>query len=191
MEKIWKPIKVSQNGKVSIVHIDTANLDIGGGGGDASSDIIVVNEIPTEKTKLAVELKEADKKQIYEKHEVDALFDNVYTKAEVYKLTQDVYTTEEKRIGTWIDGKPLYRITVVVNNPTESTSTDLSQYNIKEVVKLTGMGFSSDQQISLPYYLTSSGRAYPWYEPSAKRLNHRVVGSNKAYFIIEYTKTTD
>lgn len=31
-------------------------------------------------------------------------------------LDRDVYSTSEKRVGTWIDGKPLYRMVMVSDN---------------------------------------------------------------------------
>lgn len=40
----------------------------------------------------------------------------------------EVYSTEETRIGTWIDGKPLYRKTVTVKNLSGNVSTWFTAY---------------------------------------------------------------
>ena len=36
----------------------------------------------------------------------------------------EVYSTEETRIGTWIDGKPLYRKTLVGTSPGQLRAND-------------------------------------------------------------------
>lgn len=43
---------------------------------------------------------------------------------------EDVYSTEEQRIGTWIDGKPLYRKTVKSVGLTGSTNSWIHAYTV-------------------------------------------------------------
>lgn len=55
--------------------------------------------------------------------------------------TEEIYSTEERVIGKWIDGKPLYRLTVEVMTP-ESTGYKnyyiLSGKNIDSITRMDG-----------------------------------------------------
>ena len=64
------------------------------------------------------------------------------------------YSTTERRIGTWIDGKPLYQVTLSGNMSSSTTTVvDISSYGIDTVVetdgKITG---GSGVFFSLNYY---------------------------------------
>lgn len=107
----------------------------------------------------------------------------------------NVYSTEEKIVGTWIDGKPIYRKVIVstfglpsggrktltlsnfgVNNvetPISSTmiSSDGGYLGVRDVNILT-----SFKTTDLDIVITSSGYS---------------LGSGEQKIILEYTKTTD
>lgn len=76
-------------------------------------------------------------------------------------LNQNVYSTTEQRIGTWIDGKPLYQKTidfgVMPSSTTKSVAHGIS--NIKRVVSIEGYSFNStagNLTVPLPFVSTSA-----------------------------------
>lgn len=108
------------------------------------------------------------------------------------------YSTNEKQIGTWINGKPLYRkvITFAVNAEhltTAGTGVELiSIPNIDAMTSVTGGLYDSGTQ------LISAGTHYSdnyYFECVVQKT--RVLYLNKgykngtAYLVVEYTKTTD
>ena len=67
--------------------------------------------------------------QDYSENQFNTIYD--YLDGEEEKT---VYSTEEKEVGTWIDGKPLYQKTIVLENQTisgtEITILDITNYDI-------------------------------------------------------------
>lgn len=112
----------------------------------------------------------------------------------------DEHSTEEQRIGTWIDGKPLYR-KVYIFKPNTVTVTgkwvslvDVSDLHIDDVIHLEGMCHSTQG------YWLSINYSYAEYRLlDAIHDNHLQVNvSHLLYlqnttliFILHYTKTTD
>lgn len=119
----------------------------------------------------------------------------------------DVYSTEEQRIGTWINGKPLYRIAIEAITPAtsdENTSANVASYsaNVEEVVRCNAIITSgTGQKVIAPYYYSSTDRVWVAYNPSNytnvqfKNSVRMMVGpalvSKPTTIILEYTKTTD
>lgn len=119
--------------------------------------------------------------------------DNVLNNVKDYVDNSNSYSTEEvKTGGTWIDGKPIYRKTLVFTNitlsstPTQIGTTDIPIGNIiktEEFISrsdLTTVG-SSYKAV----YIETGGAIYA---------NQSISSYNDGwyiYFTIEYTKTTD
>lgn len=122
----------------------------------------------------------------------------------------DVYSTEETRIGTWVDGKPLYRKTFINVGTQKNT---LSQYyvpgtkkddlNVDKMVKVQ-YGVENDIFVNkaFPYPLIgNSGIAVlspSWSSVLGAFLDninennqHISVQIENLYLVLEYTKTTD
>ena len=108
----------------------------------------------------------------------------------------DIYSTNETVIGTWIDGKPLYRKCF---NYTATTGdifvADLSSLNIDTVCYMYGT-FKDGSSIieSIPFYLHSQYTIAPFYKLADKslRLTANIANlTGTGVVIIEYTKTTD
>ena len=97
------------------------------------------------------------------------------------------YTQEEQRIGTWIDGKPLYRKVSNVSISDKSTWTSL--ISIPNLDKLTYVyGFCNN--VTLPRYESSEYYVQFLFEVDyLKYMAHGISGS--ATIVTEYTKTTD
>lgn len=102
------------------------------------------------------------------------------------------YSTSEKRIGTWIDNKPLYRkvykITSGISVDTEH-KLDVSSLNIDRCIKLEGFTYDNYfKHIDLIFYnddwsymfLGGNNIVYKYH-----------WDTDEVYIIIEYTKTTD
>jgi hypothetical protein len=117
--------------------------------------------------------------------------ENGYTQSYINGLK--TYSTSEKRIGTWIDGKPIYRKVIELgslpNNTYKDVSTGLTHSNIR-LTKLYGVCYTStgDSQ-------TFIGDMYTRFELRANNTIRITTTANysnyTSYAIIEYTKTTD
>lgn len=117
---------------------------------------------------------------------------------------KEVYSTEETRIGTWIDGKPLYRKVFTSRFPSSMNSgqSDVGKIsNAETIVSL--YGFGPDGDVENKYPLPSSGHdgyieLYAYRYPAAytgifiyTKLNVSSLGLQPFHVIVEYTKTTD
>lgn len=102
----------------------------------------------------------------------------------------EVYSTEETRIGTWIDGKPVYRRTFV--GVSEDTNTQIF-YGIDTLVNAYGnIKVTAKMGFSIPSLLGSDNLCY--VVASFNSCTLRTLGefSGKNFELtIEYTKTTD
>lgn len=106
------------------------------------------------------------------------------------------YSTQEIIIGTWINGKPLYRkaFNFSLGNTTRSWSTIGTIDNIEKPVRFYGMCWNGTVNFSIP-------RAYDdeditLYCDTGTKLfreqhNYSYANNLPAFAIIEYTKTTD
>jgi hypothetical protein len=113
------------------------------------------------------------------------------------KTNREVYSLAEQRIGTWIDGKPLYRKVYKLNN-LPSTNTDLvniTNLNIRELTKLYGL-INTYNNFTFPMPLQDSDANYSVLFKSGNSIRGRgSVGTGYDGYIVtivvEYTKTTD
>ena len=106
------------------------------------------------------------------------------------------YSTTEEVVGTWIDGKPLYRKCFNYTATTgEVIVADLSSLNIDTVCHMYGNFKDGDALIeSIPFYLHSAYTVTPFYKLADKslRLTANIANlTGTGVVIIEYTKTTD
>lgn len=144
--------------------------------------------------------------------------DEYVTKTELNnKADKNNYTefsTEETRIGTWIDGKPIYRKTIVYTcedltktkfwayYPSDTTGTEISAMNIDSYVGMSGVTFCANQAVPagawqpIPRVCPDANEAYNIGFGDLKPTRVGVLFGNKylsatVYLTIEYTKTTD
>lgn len=114
--------------------------------------------------------------------------------------SEEVYSTNEVRIGTWIDGKPLYRKVYKFTTPSTEGKHDLGKCDeATEVVKVDGIVEEKDSYIPIPRYWDSD--TYFSYivckNSGAHPLQFRISFKGSAHygcpiwFIVTYTKTTD
>ena len=109
------------------------------------------------------------------------------------------YSTEEKIIGTWIDGKPIYRLVSVANRLLDGNDVQVAGVfsqaiadTVDTLIKFTAVGGRTaypGQTGSAPMTATLNA----WQSTSDNR-NMYCNADNKIYstsVIVEYTKTTD
>lgn len=120
----------------------------------------------------------------------------------VLSTPENSYSTEEQRIGTWIDGKPLYQITYSLISPsTENTAEELADIPANSTVE-TIFSLRAIMPGTLPnvgvyvsnFYATSSENMLVWIRPTGKitcHVNGSFLLSRPLYITLKYTKTTD
>ena len=117
------------------------------------------------------------------------------------EMTKDIYSTEEQRIGTWIDGKPIYRKTIV--DTTFRTDFYFIANNIKQFVNQYGYvqrkdypkasqfinsRAGTDMSIQFLASNTEVGIQIDW---GSNWKNNYSDMFDKIIITVEYTKTTD
>lgn len=110
----------------------------------------------------------------------------------------NVYSTEETQIGTWIDGKPIYRKTIVMSNVTETNKTyDLSSLSIETCMIDSSHSYfeQGNYQIPIGCYGGTTDYSRAFYQKNTKTLyvqfGTTYTMSKNIHITIEYTKTTD
>ena len=106
------------------------------------------------------------------------------------------YSTDEQIIGTWIDGKPIYR-QVFVSNTTLSIDSTLKTFtigniqNCEKLIRVDVLINDKNDNLSVNYSLSNSG--YSGYVTSDGKVNisYMNIMIKNPTCIIEYTKTTD
>lgn len=112
---------------------------------------------------------------------------------------EHVYSTSEQVIGKWIDGKPLYEITVDCGNlPNRATkSVNYGVADVKAIVKLYGIGIASTgASCPLPFSDDYSAARNILLDANASSGTIRLISqSDKSpfhgYVTMQYTKSTD
>lgn len=115
---------------------------------------------------------------------------------EFIKKNEEVYSTEEQKIGTWIDGKPLYRKTIISNFElpfvTQVTSYNID-HNISNIDKVVHVEMT-DGLKHIPNLSKAGGTTTIDYVSSTTieiRYINDSWSSRDWYITLEYTKTTD
>ena len=113
----------------------------------------------------------------------------------------NTYSTNEVKIGTWIDGKPLYRKVIQTTIPTSGNNQNVSfQNNIAIMKSVTGFALQSASggvNLILPYIsMANSWSIYTYYNRANQELviensGTTFMNNTTCYLIAEYTKTTD
>jgi hypothetical protein len=121
---------------------------------------------------------------------------------EGYGLVEDkpsnTYSTEEQVIGTWINGKPLYRITLSFDSNGGTTNTQyyfLQDYGINDVdeIFLVQPSYYSYNGLTYPfnYYDGNQFMAHVTKTTLNVCMEYEPISSSPFVVTLEYTKTTD
>ena len=112
------------------------------------------------------------------------------------------YTQEEQRIGTWIDGKPVYRKVIQTTSPSnDDTNTNIYTIteNIENAIRLDGYihAWNPNYRGNINCFINSSDYIATWFltnssgYPAYIRCRQHNRGNSPMRIIMEYTKTTD
>lgn len=110
-----------------------------------------------------------------------------------------IYSTEEREIGVWTDGKPLYEKTITATTPsnanTDAQVADVSGLSIDTMVNISGMVYATSLGQTVPitwsYASNIMGSVY-YADGYLKQLMTNINYCSKSERItIQYTKTTD
>lgn len=122
---------------------------------------------------------------------LDSIADNVrlLNQPEVYAPI--VYSTEEREIGVWTDGKPLYQITIDSIN--DNNWHDISNLHIETVVHCHGNFITNNQVYEFALNADGSYTSYIQIGLDYNRIMLVVNGwtASKRIVTLLYTKTTD
>lgn len=116
--------------------------------------------------------------------------------------SSDIYFTEETRIGTWIDGKPLYRKVIEFTFPSSGGWHNGPSYGeVDTITRFEGFVNASDGGVLRLPYLNTGGSWSIGINPDNVNGNvirldigsttASIVVNQPAFLIIEYTKPTD
>lgn len=173
-------------------YMDYHNDRIPTGGGGGTSDIVMVNEEPTEDTKLLIESEDLD----FQGSEiVDEYSDsNAVGYSASYTNARNTYSTDEVDTGkTWIDGKPIYRKVVAQNRAmSNGSSISLSSLNYETLIDIHSIE-KIDNNIWIDNYYDSSTAKFNLFYYNSGNSLYLYAGSNANYTVtvwIEYTKTS-
>lgn len=172
--------------------------------------------VPTEDTQFtnkkyvdeAVDNAEVDLTDYYTKEEVnklkqnkvlsgvDAPTDELGEDGDVYyQLYTDDYSTDEEKIGKWIDGKTIYRKTIKITNIKTQTETSLpiDIDDVERILKIDGCVYNGTYGIPINFSNTTSASYSNWayYRYASKDIYYKFYWGTEAYIVLEYTKTTD
>lgn len=103
------------------------------------------------------------------------------------------YSLDEKIIGTWIDGKPLYRLVCKGSRTTEKVSINLEEKNIKEITSIKGV-FKTSTNLVYPFNTFSPYNAEnltKYYAATVYRFANKDLyvgfGDDSMYSYVEFT----
>lgn len=109
-----------------------------------------------------------------------------------YFEPQNVYSTTENRIGTWIDGKPLYQRTWQATTPSTSDNTSIISYGSdKDVKNFFGYVDDNGGRVLLNYTYASDNIVVTWCSGGYVRMRQIQYPNQPVYITLQYTKTTD
>lgn len=113
----------------------------------------------------------------------------------------NLYSTDEKMIGQWIDGKPIYQRTFNFIAPSENvvpTNVVTLDGTCTNVRIIDGAIFSTSPETYIPINMAAGGNYYVWTYISGNTNNKYITVEVKnmyngcnGYITIQYTKTTD
>lgn len=108
-----------------------------------------------------------------------------------------IYSTEEREVGVWKDGKPLYQKTLTKTVSSNVDSINVSTLDIDGVHKIEGYTYNSNNGYSIPIAMwqSNSGYAFAEFDKPNESIYIGLANGwmiyNNFVITIQYTKTTD
>lgn len=105
-------------------------------------------------------------------------------------LVNDLYSITEKRVGTWINGKPIYRKVVHLTTVAGVNSFGTIS-NLDELIDIKGAFTDGYNKLPSNFYFNQNSYIITWINQTVLYYwCEGYVGFN-GNIVIEYTKTTD
>lgn len=107
----------------------------------------------------------------------------------------DVYSTAEVETDkVWVDGKKIYRKTVVVNSSIAAgdftVASGIEVGVISQMVLEYGIGLNNANYFPIPYPFSSSTLGYFYFKTTTSEIvGHMPFNSSRTIFVFEYTKS--
>lgn len=105
------------------------------------------------------------------------------------------YSTDEKVVGKWIDGKPLYEKVIALNSLVLDAWNDVAHVisNIDTLCRCESTYYRDigGQTMQMPFYESASYHALCLANKTQISYFIKGYGSGKMIAILQYTKTTD
>ena len=105
-----------------------------------------------------------------------------------------IYSDEEREVGVWRDGKPLYQKTIIgTSYSSSSASTNIQILNVDKMVLLEGTLYCGNS-VTLPLQYQDGTNLFTgyFYDDHIELWNNGNITFSKPFAItIQYTKTTD
>ena len=105
-------------------------------------------------------------------------------------LSKEKYSTDEIKIGEWINGKPIYRKVVVIDNPSDGMT-----FSIDNIDELINVNWKQARSSGLYFSYGHDGTSYSviYFDSTSKNFVVQMGGGfgGKIVAIVEYTKTID
>ena len=113
-----------------------------------------------------------------------------------WQSTSDNYSASEQRVGTWINGKPVYKKTIDTGAMPNKTRKQVAHgiSNLGFIISMSGAAYGNNTYIPIPYADTTSANSLGIYASSTELI--LFTGQNASYLTtsyvtLYYTKTTD
>ena len=110
----------------------------------------------------------------------------------------EIYSTEETKVGTWIDGKPIYRKVFTLPNISSSNKQLVNssvpiEVSYDKITKITGIATIPEGILPIPYMIGPEQFVTCFLESNQNKIfvYCRSYTTIDIKIILEYTKTTD
>lgn len=116
-----------------------------------------------------------------------------------YVNKTNTYLTEEQRIGTWIDKKPLYRRIAIVNISSSSSGSQIlsfSGWNVETIILDYGKSYhklTNNNTLNIDFFYSTSDWSRTYTNSNGVYFNYgsSLTAKGTMVLFLEYTKTTD
>ena len=109
----------------------------------------------------------------------------------------ETYSADETRVGTWIDGKPIYRKVLNLTTPNNASETNIATLTgIDNLTDIKGFVINeANARVNYPYYFNSGNYGVLFYRTNTGDIvcsnTYSSYQNRPIIVIIEYTKTSD
>ena len=205
----WENGEAGGSGTVTDVQVDGTSVVDQDGIASITMPAIPVDDVNVNGTSVVDANKVAQITSYKEltQSEYDLLPNSKYTDGVLYCIKDDgivegdkyapiIYSLDEREVGVWTDGKPIYKITIDCGSlPNNSVTPITTPNNIENIVDYSGFCYSTSNltnQRPIPFAAGGTNDIRVDLNTGTLRISTMSDWSGyKGYLTIQYTKTTD